>query len=185
MAELDYLNCPGAQLTTSERVFLRDQAARVWRDCGAPTVIVNIGVMWGASIVCLRMGAPTARIYGVDIDFDTYPAKCSGFVPLEGDSTKLHEGFEGPVHLLFVDGDHHYDTVAKDIAGWVPKVPVGGIVIFHDYRPTAHNLKQFPELRGVKRAVDEWAEAALGDDWTKLPCPDSLAAFRRYPDAPS
>lgn len=178
----DYMHCPGAQLTQAERVFLKEQAALVWKEC-APTMIVNIGVMWGASMACLRAGAPTARIIGVDIDFETYPLKFKGFMPLKGDSTKVYEEFDGPIHLLFVDGDHHYETVRKDIEGWVPKIPVGGMVLFHDYNPTPHNLKMFPELEGVKRAVDEWAQKARDWGWTRIPAPDSLAAFRRFPNA--
>lgn len=39
---------------------------------------------------------------------------------------------EGSVDLLFIDGDHRYDTVRGDIALWGPKVRPGGIVSGHD-----------------------------------------------------
>lgn len=52
------------------------------------------------------------------------------------------------IDLLFIDGDHEYSAVKRDIELYVPKVRSGGIVSGHDY----NNLPRFP---GVKQAVDE------------------------------
>ena len=91
---------------------------------------------------------------------------------IQGDSREVE--FEEEIDLLFIDGDHHYATVKADIEHWVPKCK--GILAFHDYNPTAHNLRQFPELEGVKRAVNEWFATQVG--WTELPAPDSLRIFK-------
>lgn len=48
---------------------------------------------------------------------------------------------------IFIDGDHSYDGVKRDIAAWKSKVKKGGWIGGHDYN--------HPRLPGVKQAVDE------------------------------
>lgn len=38
----------------------------------------------------------------------------------------------GPIDLLFVDGDHSYESVVGDIDAWLPRVKPCGLIIFHD-----------------------------------------------------
>eukprot|EP00931_Biecheleriopsis_adriatica_P010600 TRINITY_DN111675_c0_g1_i1.p1 TRINITY_DN111675_c0_g1~~TRINITY_DN111675_c0_g1_i1.p1 ORF type:complete len:452 (-),score=61.71 TRINITY_DN111675_c0_g1_i1:235-1590(-) len=40
---------------------------------------------------------------------------------------------EGPLDLVFIDGDHEEDAVHLDLQAWVPRVRSGGIVAGHDY----------------------------------------------------
>ena len=51
---------PGAALTVAERLFLVDRAREVEERFGEEATIVNIGVLWGASLHCLREGAPVS-----------------------------------------------------------------------------------------------------------------------------
>jgi Methyltransferase domain len=48
--------------------------------------------------------------------------------------------------FVFIDADHGYDSVHRDIAAWLPKIRRGGIIAGHDFCP------DFP---GVIRAVTE------------------------------
>ena len=41
-------------------------------------------------------------------------------------------GWDKPVSLLFVDGDHRYDSVLSDFCAWRPHLVDGAIVIFND-----------------------------------------------------
>jgi hypothetical protein len=50
------------------------------------------------------------------------------------------------VDFVFIDADHSYEAVRRDILAWLPKVKVGGTLAGHDYEP------YYP---GVIRAVDE------------------------------
>jgi len=52
-----------------------------------------------------------------------------------------------PIDLLFIDGDHSYYGVAKDIASWFPLVQHGGKIMFHDYTQTSP---------GVMRAIHDF-----------------------------
>jgi cephalosporin hydroxylase len=50
------------------------------------------------------------------------------------------------VDLVYIDGDHSYEAVNKDIELYLPKIKQGGILAGHDYS------KSWP---GVVKAVDE------------------------------
>lgn len=63
------------------------------------------------------------------------------------------------VDYVFIDGDHSYNQVLRDINHYFPKVKSGGIIAGHDY------VKQ----SGVARAVDSYFKndvVHLGDDDT-------------------
>lgn len=51
------------------------------------------------------------------------------------------------VDMVFIDGDHRYETVVKDIKKAIELLSIGGLICGHDY---GH-----PSWPGVKQAVDE------------------------------
>lgn len=51
--------------------------------------------------------------------------------------------------LVFIDANHEYSEVRKDILSWLPKVRRGGLLSGHDYD------QNIPMFSGVKQAVDE------------------------------
>lgn len=57
---------------------------------------------------------------------------------------------DNSLSLLYLDGDHSYDGVAKDLRAWNSKVIKGGIIAGHDYLNSAY---------GVKPAVDSFCKA--------------------------
>jgi hypothetical protein len=165
----------GKAVIPVERVWLRDIAAEVEAQFGAETVIVNIGIFRGATMYCLRAGAPQARLVGIDTVYPQGVAldpRARAQV-LVGDSGKLHASFDGPVHMLFIDGDHSYEAVRRDIAGWAPKLPAGGVIAFHDFKTEP---KVAAKHAGIKRAVLEWEREA---GWLLIAEPGSIRAYRR------
>ena len=52
---------------------------------------------------------------------------------------------DGSCDLVYIDGDHTYEGVVKDLAAWYPKVKKGGIICGDDIG-----------WAGVKKAVDEF-----------------------------
>jgi len=40
--------------------------------------------------------------------------------------------FNEKIDFLFIDGDHSYDAVKKDVDIWFPKLKSGGIIVMHD-----------------------------------------------------
>lgn len=194
-----YLKCPGAQLTIKEREYIKSAAEQLNEKFPCPT-FVNLGVMWGASMHCLRAGSEDAFLVGIDIDFDTHQLQKPDILGLihesiEPTAGKMHmlkgmsaiygDTWNGDIHILFVDADHSYEAVKADIKAWSPHVVRGGLMIFHDYAPTEHNLNLFPEIAGVRKAVDEWygVEGVRENNWVDRRLlynpPDSLFAVRK------
>jgi predicted O-methyltransferase YrrM len=75
-------------------------------------------------------------------------------------------GWKDPIDFLYIDGDHSYDAVVRDVRNFVPFVREGGVVAFHDYKPGKD---------GVRRAVDE----LVAPHHARLFQAGSLAVFRK------
>ena len=65
---------------------------------------------------------------------------------VQADSEDASKRFAGPCSVLFVDGKHDYQSVARDLDCWLPKVADDGFVVLHDA------VSGFP---GVIKAIDE------------------------------
>jgi precorrin-6B methylase 2 len=64
---------------------------------------------------------------------------------LRGDSSTMAAKVpDNSLDFVFIDADHRYPAVIKDLAAWAPKLKPGGILCGHDIH-----------LAGVKKAVDE------------------------------
>ena len=65
--------------------------------------------------------------------------------------------------FVYIDANHSYKHVRKDIAGWIKKVRIGGIISGHDY-VKARNSKS-GGLIDVKKAVHEFTEKNNVSPW--------------------
>ena len=77
-----------------------------------------------------------------------YPDKVKDIIhEIPGISWEVAHQFEdGYFDFVFIDADHAYESVRKDILAYLPKVRKGGILAGHDY------VESQP---GVRKAVDE------------------------------
>jgi predicted O-methyltransferase YrrM len=73
---------------------------------------------------------------------------------LEGDSADTVKLISGRFDSVFVDGDHSYEGVTRDIFALRNRVLMGGAVLFHDYY---HGANADPANEGMKvaKAVDK------------------------------
>jgi len=60
---------------------------------------------------------------------------------------------DGSLDFVYLDVQHHFESVVEDLNSWAPKVRRGGIISGHDYLDGVLPSGQFE----VKRAVDQWA----------------------------
>jgi len=176
---VNFLTTPGAALTTRERLFLKELAEQTASAFECPTIL-NIGVEYGASIHCLRAGAPDVEIVGLDLNNSKMIAN-PGARLITADSTadSSQRLVEGDLPLVLIDGGHTYETVLQDATKWSVRVPLGGIIVFHDYTDiqTMQILKEM--IRGVHPAVDEWFTNVTEYEWEEIKAPDSMKAWRR------
>lgn len=67
---------------------------------------------------------------------------------LKGDSVATSFKFiDNSLDFIYIDANHQYEYVKKDIEAWYPKIKEGGYLTGHDYGGY---------WKGVKRAVDEF-----------------------------
>lgn len=66
--------------------------------------------------------------------------------PIKGSSHDVFEQFaDKSIDFLYIDADHNYEFIKKDIELWYPKMKKGGLMGGHDY-----------QFEGVGRAVNEF-----------------------------
>lgn len=116
------------------------------------SIYVEIGSYLGASSCCIAEGITKkggiGKLYCIDTwendsmsegKIDTYEKflKNTHFYqkfiyPLKGWSYEIAHGFEKKIDFLFIDGDHSYEAVKKDVQLWLPKMNSGAILVMHD-----------------------------------------------------
>ena len=166
--------------TPDERGFLLDLTKKVASEFGPNVNIVNIGILYGASCHVLRMGAPEAKLYGVDVNgwsrilLDRATLKME---LIQGDSRETHTQYSEPTQLIFVDGGYSYGVAKSDILNWViPNVVVGGYAAFHNacYIKGTTNYK---ECEGVRIALEETMDTY--HNWRRADKVDSIVVYQR------
>jgi len=120
---------------------------------GCQGVIVEIGSWKGKSTAALARGASRAhdeKVYAIDphsvlpeegyfedtkTEFLTN-IRAAGVddrvVPMIMTSEAAAQGWRKPVRLLWIDGDHRYESVKLDFLLWEPHLVEGGILAMHD-----------------------------------------------------
>ena len=155
-----------ASLMLDEAAYLH----RLVHDLG-PATIVEIGRFKGGSTFLLAASMhPEARLFSYDPhvklgreDADgPLRAALARYGLLERTTlivadSKTAEPPDGPIDLVFVDGDHTYEGVKGDHERWVPLVRPGGHILFHDAIDTGFAIADpgvaafLPELRRDER----------------------------------
>lgn len=67
---------------------------------------------------------------------------------------------DGSLDFVYLDANHGYEAVKRDLEAWWPKVREGGMLAGDDYGVVEEQWVDFGHGRvrfGVKKAVDEWA----------------------------
>ena len=110
---------------------------------------VEVGCYEGRSAAYMAVEIANSNkdidFYCVDFWLDgLYETFVENMMPVKDHYTALHmashaaaKKFEDEsLDFVFIDADHHYDSVKQDIEVWWPKVKQGGILAGHDYYPT-------------------------------------------------
>lgn len=76
---------------------------------------------------------------------------------IKGNSVELSETFvDHSFDFIFIDANHTYEEVKKDIEAYLPKVKKGGVLAGHDYHPIWSGvIKSVDELFGDKIITNE------------------------------
>lgn len=128
-------------------------------------VVVIIGAGAGTSSIAMLEERLDITIFSVDSEFPTTNMydpgekqnlkradlwKTGRVIQVLGTSQLYGQHWPVPYDMIFIDGDHRYDFVKRDIELWIPKAKENAVLIFHDYAD-----KKIKPKAGVKQAVDE------------------------------
>ena len=154
-----------------------DEAELLWNSIkDTQGTILEIGRRHGGSTVLIAAAAgPDRPVISVDIAPAHHKTSEKYFADAEfsksltiikDDSANITTGELG---LLFVDGDHSYAGVSKDIKHHWPDVVEGGLVVFHDAvpNPGLEYIKQINHCPGVTQACQELVDAGKGEEVAK------------------
>lgn len=151
-------------------------------------VIVEVGSWKGRSTVCLALGSIEVgggKVYAVDphkplleegYREDTQAEFMknirdagveSHVVPMVMTSEEAAKGWDTPIRVLWIDGDHRYEQVKKDLLLWEPHVIEGGIVAMHD------TIRK----KGPKRVL--WESIFLSKRFQEISIVDNITAARK------
>jgi hypothetical protein len=71
--------------------------------------------------------------------------------PIQSSSVDAARAWRDPIRLVFIDGDHAYESVRQDYLLWSPYVAHRGYICFHDVGSAAEVTRFYEELlRGEK-----------------------------------
>jgi predicted O-methyltransferase YrrM len=114
-------------------------------------IMIEVGVRNGGTTFHLLDTCPWLKIIGIDTNIKQfYSQEVSSkygdrLVPMEGLSENMAEFIpDSTVDLVFIDGNHSYEFVKKDIVKYSPKLRSTGFLTGHDI-----------DYPGVNRAVKE------------------------------
>lgn len=150
----------------------RELLVRLAREVPPDGFILNVGVEYGASVVCLWTGNPWARLLAVDVDNSKIANRVFTAQYMTQDSKELLARWsaEQGIDLAFIDGDHGYAGVLSD-CGFARFIKPSGVIVFHDY------VREI--VPGVRQAIDEWWRAQPPGAWQDKGVIESTRYFQR------
>jgi hypothetical protein len=132
----------------------------------ATNCIVEIGVLDGATTKQF-LDIAKCKVYGIDpiiIDsnsnvligdlnkINNLEKHYSSFTFIKDYSFNVVKTWKEPIDYIFIDGDHNYEAVKKDMEDWFSHVKQGGYMSFHDSAANRGGPSYWP---GPSKLTDE------------------------------
>lgn len=159
-------------LTDKERQLLFDIAAKIEKPFPS---ILNIGVEYGASLICFLQGKDDVSVFGIDIDVSKWEYLTPNVQLIQCDSDTAFTWWARYVDVLFIDGGHSYQQTLNDLQ-YTRHLKKNGILAIHDcysWDTPGVPKEVCPE---VNQAVNDWL-AATNYHLEEHPYVDSIRWF--------
>lgn len=140
-------------------------------------VYAEVGVFKGEFTLFLQETLKPSKLYAIDLfegvtgsgdqDGNNF-SYCSldethkmlyskDILTLKGDSSTILKTLEDEsLDMVYIDADHTYQAVLKDLEAAYPKVKSGGWIMGHDYEMNMSKARTAYDCSGLKKAVDEF-----------------------------
>jgi hypothetical protein len=148
---LEMLHLEGCLLLPDRETMIRDYLPK-------HGVVAEIGVARGDNAALILETLPR-ELHLFDLDFGPLRHLDGPITLHEGESSTELSRFEDYFDWIYVDGDHSYEGVKRDIAAASRAVKSDGLLIFNDYIPFSY--VEFTAY-GVIQAVNEFC---IEQDW--------------------
>ena len=142
--------------------------------------VVEVGVYYGRSLLFLAeelytQGKTRCRLYGIDPcewregQWETLKRNQLSIGPAAGMVRVVRipsieaatEFADRSLDLVFIDAEHDYTNVKRDIEAWTSKVKPNGLLAGHDYNEGAHP----GVVQAVRECVDVFTTYDHNDVW--------------------
>jgi len=114
-------------------------------------IMIEVGIDTGKTTFFLLDNIPHLKIYAIDTDIRKFYNNSikekygDRLIPMEGYSHEVADQLpDNFADIVFIDADHSYDAVKKDIVKYTPKLKKNGLLTGHDI-----------DYPGVNKAVNE------------------------------
>jgi len=104
------------------------------------------------------------EVYATFLD-NIKPVRSAVNVIRKDSSTAAADYSDGSLDFVFIDADHTYEGVSKDIKAWLPKVKNGGILAGHDYAWFPPIREAVKDIFGPGDYSDPWGNGCF---WTQV-----------------
>lgn len=153
---------------------LIESRAKMLEDLPKDSVVAEVGTQYGRFAEKILSITKPKKLHLIDSNFDSFKAEVSqkqktvfqegidhGTIELhEGDSSTILSEFPDEYFdWIYIDADHAYEGVCKDIARGYTKVKADGMMVFNDY--TNWSVCEIMPY-GVARAVNEFC---IANNW--------------------
>lgn len=115
------------------------------------TTMIEVGIDTGKTTFFLLDNIPTLTIYAIDLNVKKFynneikEKYGNRLIPIQGISYNVADQIPNNfADIIFIDADHSYESVKKDILKYTPKLKTTGLLTGHDI-----------DYPGVNQAVNE------------------------------
>jgi predicted O-methyltransferase YrrM len=154
-SNLDSREIVSTMQTPPQRVVLGIMAAHAVRAAGGGPII-EIGSAFGGSALLMTSAtdSSSAQVISIDPDAPTrdimrfaferhgYGQRLQQVVATSDDAIARLRHLAGACSLVFIDGLHTAQAVARDFHNYAPLLAAGGVLAFHDVCPAIHSVLQ-------------------------------------------
>ncbi len=147
--------------------FIR-QIAKIWK--GSVKCYLEIGINEGYNFGIMSKVVPDC--YGVEINTkmkDRLKKFKNIFWCSSDDFFKYHKNEIPTPQMIFIDGDHHFEQVKKDLENSVELIQDDGMIFIHDTDAVTESIREIFQMHDCHKIIDYVHEHRQDLDILTLP----------------